>query len=182
MATWFATLSHSHTASQHVHSCVHLTSCVCTPGGLLRKPPLKGAYTCVRCSLNEVELTQHGYVPAGCNQRLQCGHLSAHYAQRPTCPHEVHACEASLLAHCTATGPALDRRSMCHWTSVYARRLHWLPIQLHCKCTVWTPKNVKKSQFFSIFLNFLAVCFLKKSRKIPIFLNFSEFFLIFRKS
>ena len=26
-------------------------------------------------------LTQHGYVPAGCNLWLQCGRLSAHNAQ-----------------------------------------------------------------------------------------------------
>ena len=35
-----------------------------TPGGLLRKPPLKCVPTCTRRSLNEVELTQHGYVAA----------------------------------------------------------------------------------------------------------------------
>jgi len=72
MATWFATLSHSHTASHHVTPqvsvpCVGMSHgplrglthrYMYTPGGLLRKPPLKcaGATPVARissiCSLN----------------------------------------------------------------------------------------------------------------------------------
>ena len=181
--TWFALRAqpygHLYTAlyGPHITSCV--SSRVCMPGGLLRKPPLKCVRRYPRGSHNR-RLCSLTWIRTGAlDLRSSAGICAwAFGPQTPTRVHELHAHVRPALnsglhwpiyrqiGHTYGVvGPMwAAQRAMCPMCHVYAVASHCfqcISLRNVLDLTVEKPKKceksvifLKKSQFFSIFSNF----------------------------
>ena len=124
--TWFATLNHTALGLCHISlvqislffshaSCPCLTSCAGMPGGLLRKPPLKGARITYVARISSIcSLNTNTYRCPG--PTVQCAYLPAHYAQglriraRSSCARKA-TCSSTVWS--TSSGLQLAVAPLC---------------------------------------------------------------------
>ena len=177
---------------------VSLTSHVCTSGGLLRKPPLKGAYTHTWLAYPLGMLTQRGYVPvpwtygpvrlSACALCARPTYVCTKFVRTWGDPKLVHKVVTwyvpPILSHClvlalVANQPlVLAQGPYTYWHYTYGIA-RVCPTDVPLCATVANTflkesigksrKNLKKVQFSSKKVQFFAI--------FPNFLQFSSIFL-----